>query len=264
MLDCEQVEAAITGPFRGTLWEPFCEAIRRYGLIAPGDRVAVCISGGKDSMLLAKLMQLWQREAGHGVQVRYLVMDPGYNERNRRQVELNARHLGIPFELFESSIFEVSAAQEKNPCYLCAKMRRGTLYRHAQDMGCNKIALGHHFNDVIETTVMAMLYGGQLQAMAPKLQSKNFEGMALIRPLYLTHEEDIISWRDFCGLTFIQCACRLTERAASERGVSKRAEVKELLARLEAARPGTRQTVFEALHHLETETLPVAASFAQE
>ena len=250
----KQAEASILGPFRERIWEPFCRAVDRYGLVSPGDAVAVCISGGKDSMLLAKLMQLYQAEHGD-FDLRFLIMDPGYNPENRQRVEENARLLGIPYTLFESEIFSVANAQTKNPCFLCARMRRGHLYSMARSLGCGTIALGHHFNDVIETTVMAMCWGGQLQAMAPVLDASHFPGMRLIRPLYLVHEDDIIAWREANGLSFIRCACRFTEQSEEDH-TSKRLEVKKLLRRLREEDPGVEQRVFDSLHHLQAETFP--------
>ncbi len=249
-----QAETSILGPFRERIWEPFCRGIERYGLIAPGDAVAVCISGGKDSMLLAKLMQLYRRERDD-FSLRFLIMDPGYSAENRRQVENNAALLGIPYTLFESSIFTVADAQAKNPCFLCARMRRGHLYKMAQSLNCGKIALGHHFDDVIETTVMAMCWGAQLQAMPPMLDASNFPGMRLIRPLYLVREADIIAWAEHNGLTFIQCACRFSERAADEH-VSKRREVKEWIRSLKEKDPPVDQRIFDSLHHLQADTFP--------
>ena len=211
---CQRIEQSILKTYRKELWRPFTHAIRRYQLIRPGDKIAVCISGGKDSMLMAKLMQLLQRFSDFPFEVRFLVMDPGYNEVNRRKIESNAALLEIPVTIFETNIFEVANNSEKSPCYLCARMRRGHLYSKAKELGCNKIALGHHFNDVIETTVLGMFFGSQLQAMLPKLHSTNFAGMELIRPLYCIHEDSIIAWRRYNDLEFIQCACRFTENCA--------------------------------------------------
>ena len=255
----QRAEDLLRGPFRASILEPFGEAVRRYGLIAPGDAVAVCISGGKDSMLLAKLMQMYRPESPVPFTLRFLIMDPGYNAENRRRVEENARALGIPYDLFETDIFNVANRQVKNPCFLCARMRRGHLYSRARALGCSKIALGHHFDDVIETTLLAMLWGGQLQAMPPMLRAANFEGMSLIRPLYLVREADIEAWRDACGLRFIRCACRFTEGTETGEHASKRKEAKELLRRLDAEAPGTSQKLFESLHHLRTETFPKTA-----
>ncbi|MEE0873640.1 MAG: tRNA 2-thiocytidine biosynthesis TtcA family protein, partial [Ruminococcus sp.] len=204
----QNVERSIVKTYRKTIWNPFIRAIKDYRLISPNDHIAVCISGGKDSMLLAKLMQMLQRHSEFPFSLTYLVMDPGYNPINRRKIEENARLLEIPVTVFETDIFDVTDKTDRYPCYLCAKMRRGHLYNRAKQLGCNKIALGHHFSDVIETTVLSMFYGAQLQAMIPKLHSTNYEGMELIRPLYCVHEEAIIAWRNKNGLDFLQCACR--------------------------------------------------------
>ena len=236
----QKIEQTITRRYHAELWSPFCKAIKRYELIQPGDKIAVCISGGKDSMLMAKMMQLLHRHSEIPFDVVYLIMDPGYNEINRRKVESNALFLEIPYALFESDIFEIANSQDRNPCFLCAKMRRGCLYKKAQELGCNKIALGHHFDDVIGTTLLGMFYGGQLQAMLPKLKAKNFPGMELIRPLYLVHEEDIIAWKNANALSFIQCACRFTENCTlcdNGQGGSKRQEIKQLLKRLKKENP---------------------------
>jgi len=253
--DIQRMERDILTTYRETLWQPFCRAVKRYHLIQAGDKIAVCISGGKDSMLLAKLMELLHRHTEAPFEVVYLIMDPGYNPENRERVESNARLLHIPYTLFESDIFEVANGQDKNPCFLCARMRRGCLYGKAQALGCNKIALGHHFDDVIETTVMGMLYGGQLQAMPPKLRAKNFPGMELIRPLYMVREADIIAWRDDNGLRFIQCACRFTEQASREERASKRQEVKRLLRRLHEENPVVEQNVFGSIHNVQLDTM---------
>ena len=251
----QRLERDILTDRRETLWQPFCRAVKRYRLIEEGDRIAVCISGGKDSMLLAKLMQLLHRHTEVPFDVTYLIMDPGYNPENRERVESNARLLGIPYTLFESDIFEAVGSQEKHPCFLCARMRRGCLYGRAQAMGCNKIALGHHFDDVIETLVMSMFYGGQLQGMPPKLRAKNFPGMQLIRPLYMVREEDISSWRDGNGLKFIQCACRFTEETDRGDRVSKRQEVKRLLRALRQDNPVIEQNIFGSLHNVQLDTM---------
>ncbi len=263
MSSLEQIGYHFETTFQDTIWKPFTEAISRYHLIAPGDHIAVCISGGKDSMLMAKLMQHYQAVSELPFELTYLIMDPGYNRENRDRVESNASLLGIPYILFESSIFDIANVQEKNPCYLCARMRRGTLYSKARELGCNKIALGHHFNDVIETTLLGMFYGSQLQAMLPKLDSTNFPGMQLIRPLYQVHEEDIIAWSRFHGLSFIQCACRFTEKAAhaeEEVNPSKRLEMKLLLRKLREEHPDIEQNIFQAIHHLELDTMPAYKS----
>ncbi len=259
MTFAQRAESSLLKEFRKPIWRPFMNAVRAYELIKPGDRIAVCISGGKDSMLMAKLMQILQRHSEVPFEAEYLIMDPGYNEINRRKVESNAKLLDIPYTLFESDIFEIANSQEKNPCFLCAKMRRGCLYGKARELGCNKIALGHHFNDVIETTVMGMLWGGQLQGMMPKLHSKNFPGMELIRPLYRVHEEDIIAWKNAHELSFIQCACRFTENCTlcdNGGGGSKRQEVKQLLKRLNRDGGKVEKNVFNAIHMLQFDTFP--------
>ena len=253
---CQLIERSIQKKYRKELWTPFVTAVKRYQLIQAGDRIAVCISGGKDSMLLAKLMQQLQRYSDVPFEDVYLVMDPGYIPENRRQIERNAELLRVPVEIFESNVFEVANGTEKNPCYLCARMRRGFLYNRAQELGCNKIALGHHFNDVIETTVMAMFYGAQLQGMMPKLHSTNFPGMELIRPLYCVHEDDIIAGRNYNGLKFLQCACRFTEHAAEEVHASKRQEVKLLLKELKKTNPDVEKCVFNSIHAVNLDTFP--------
>ncbi len=214
----EIAERSLIKTYRKSLWNPFVAAVKRYELVSPGDHIAVCISGGKDSMVLAKLMQELQRHTEQPFSLTFLGMDPGYNMENRALMESNAALLGIPVEVFESDIFDVTTKVEKNPCYLCARMRRGWLYAKAQELGCNKIALGHHVSDVLETTLLGLFYGAQLQAMMPKLHSKNFPGMELIRPLYCVHEDAIIAWKNYNHLRFLQCACRFTEaRDASGR-----------------------------------------------
>ena len=253
---CQIAERSIQKKYRRELWGPFVAAIKRYELIQAGDRIAVCISGGKDSMLLAKLMQMLQRISDVPFELKFLVMDPGYNAANRRRIIENAEKLEIPIEIYDSSIFEVSERMDaKKPCYLCAKMRRGYLYHHAQDMGCNKIALGHHFSDVIETTLMGMLYGAQIQAMRPKLHSNNFPGMELIRPLFCVHEEDIIAWRNYNNLEFLQCACRFTENIATGEGESKRFEIKNLIRTLKEDCPQLEKNIFNSLHDVNVDTL---------
>lgn len=267
MAFAQRVESSLLKEFRKPIWRPFMNAVRAYELIKPGDRIAVCISGGKDSMLMAKLMQILQRHSEVPFEAEYLIMDPGYNEINRRKVESNAKLLEIPYTLFESDIFEIANSQEKNPCFLCAKMRRGCLYGKARELGCNKIAPGHHFNDVIETTMMGMLWGGQLQGMIPKLHSKNFPGMELIRPLYRVHEEDIIAWKNAHELSFIQCACRFTENCTlcdNGGGGSKRQEVKHLLKRLNRDGGKVEKNVFNAIHMLQFDTFPGWKSKGEE
>lgn len=253
------IERSIVKKYRSELWAPFIEAVKRYKLISEGDRIAVCISGGKDSMLMAKLMQMLQRFSEVPFELIYLVMDPGYNPANRRKIEDNAELLNIPIEIFESNIFAVADRVEESPCYLCARMRRGYLYNNAKIRGCNKIALGHHMNDVIETTLLGMLYSSQLQGMMPKLRSRNFEGMELIRPLYCIREEDIIAWKRYNGLEFLQCACRFTERihkSGDGVGDSKRQEVKALIKSLKKDNPNVEKSIFNSIHAVCTETFP--------
>ena len=263
----ELIERSIIKKFRKTIWNPFTLAVRQYQLIQPGDKIAVCISGGKDSMLMAKLMQLLQRYSEVPFEVVFLVMDPGYNEINRNKIESNAALLHIPITVFETDVFAVANNSEKNPCYLCARMRRGYLYSKAQELGCNKIALGHHFNDVIETTVMSMFYGSQMQAMLPKLHSTNFAGMELIRPLYCIHEEDILAWKQYNDLEFIQCACRFTENCTmcdNGGGGSKRQEVKVLLRRLKRDNPNIENSIFRSIHGVALDTMPGYKTEGQE
>ncbi len=255
----ETAERSLIKTYRKTLWNPFIAAVKRYELVLPQDRIAVCISGGKDSMVLAKLMQELQRHTDHPFHLEFLVMDPGYAPANRALIEENAARLGIPITVFQSDIFDITAQVEKNPCYLCARMRRGSLYAKAQEMGCNKIALGHHFSDVVETTLLGLFYGAQLQAMPPKLHSKNFPGMELIRPLYCVHEDAIIAWKTYNHLRFLQCACRFTEaRDASGDGVgeSKRQEMKLLLRRLKQDNPNIEKSIFRAIHGVQLDTFP--------
>lgn len=252
----EQAERSIIKKYRRELWGPFIAALKRYRLVESGDRIAVCISGGKDSMLLAKLMQLLERVSDVPFKPKFLVMDPGYNKENRKRIEDNAALLHIPISVFETNIFDVANNTEKNPCYLCARMRRGYLYRFAKDMGCNKIALGHHFNDVVETTLLGMFYGGQLQGMMPKLKSRNFPGMELIRPMYCIREQDIISWKRYNNLEFIQCACRFTENAACDTGSSKRQEIKALLQNLQKQDPDIEKRIFNSIHSVCLDTFP--------
>ena len=253
------IERSIQKKFHKVLWTPFITAIKQYELIAPGDRIAVCISGGKDSMLMAKLLQLLQRHSDVPFEIVNLVMDPGYNAVNRQKIESNAALLHIPVTIFETNIFDVTSGIEQSPCYLCARMRRGYLYSKARELGCNKIALGHHFSDVVETTVMGMFYGSQLQAMPPKLRSRNFPGMELIRPMYCIHEDDIIAWQRYNGLEFIQCACRFTENCTmcdNGGGGSKRQEVKTLLRRLKRDNPNIENSIFRSIHAVALDTMP--------
>ncbi len=256
---CETAERSLIKTYRKTLWNPFIAAVKRYELVSPGDHIAVCISGGKDSMVLAKLMQELQRHTDRPFSLTFLAMDPGYSPANRQLLEANAAALGIPLVIFESDIFDVTTRVDKNPCYLCARMRRGCLYAEARKLGCNKIALGHHLSDVIETTLLGLFYGAQLQAMPPKLHSKNFPGMELIRPLYCVHEDAVTAWKNYNQLRFLQCACRFTEtRDASGDGIgeSKRQEMKMLLRQLKLENPNIEKSIFRAIHGVQLDTFP--------
>lgn len=254
----KDIERSIIKTFRKEVWCRFTKAINEYELIKDGDKIAVCISGGKDSMIMAKLFQELLRHGKHNFELEFLVMDPGYNEANYQRIVDNSRLLGIPITVFKSDIFDTVDVIANNPCYMCARMRRGHLYAKAKELGCNKIALGHHYDDVIETILMGMLYGGQMQSMMPKLHSTNFEGMELIRPLYLIRERDIIRWRDHNKLYFINCACRLTESCASCGGTeqgSKRGEIKRLIAELEKIDPVIANNIFRSSENVNIDTL---------
>ena len=254
----KDIERSIIKKFRKPIWRRFTKAIREYELVQDGDKIAVCISGGKDSMLMAKLFQELSRHGKKNFEVVFLVMNPGYNEINYQTIKDNAKILNVPITVFESDIFNIVASEEQSPCYLCARMRRGYLYSKAKELGCNKIALGHHYDDVIETILMGMLYGAQVQTMMPKLHSTNFEGMELIRPLYLIREADIIHWANYNDLHFIQCACRFTEHCAScggtEKG-SKRAEIKELIHELAQKDPVIEYTIFRSVENVNLNTV---------
>lgn len=251
------VEQSINKKFHKILWRPFINALKQYELVQAGDRIAACISGGKDSFLNAKLLQMLQLHSDVPFELVFLMMDPGYSPAVRRQVEEMARTLEIPLTIFETDIFAVTASVGKSgdACYLCARMRRGYLYSKAKELGCNKIALGHHFSDVIETTLMGMFYGSQLQAMLPKLHSTNFEGMTLIRPLYCVHEESILAWCRYNNLEFIRCACRFTE-SCDEADSSKRRETKELIRRLREGNPNIERSIFNSIHTVHLDTFP--------
>ena len=254
----KDIERSIIKKFRKPIWRRFTKAIREYELVQDGDKIAVCISGGKDSMLMAKLFQELSRHGKKNFEVIFLVMNPGYNEINYQTIKDNAQILNVPITVFESDIFNIVASEEQSPCYLCARMRRGYLYSKAKELGCNKIALGHHYDDVIETILMGMLYGAQVQTMMPKLHSTNFEGMELIRPLYLIREADIIHWANYNDLHFIQCACRFTEHCAScggtEKG-SKRAEIKELIHELAQKDPVIEYNIFRSVENVNLNTV---------
>lgn len=251
----ELVERSIIKTYRKRIWNPFLIALKNYKLVNAGDKIAVCISGGKDSMLMAKLLQELHKYSEVPFELVYLVMDPGYNAENRKKIEENAKLLHIPITVFETNIFTVADKTEKSPCYLCARMRRGHLYKRAQDLGCNKIALGHHFNDVIETTLLGMFYGSQIQSMPPKLHSTNFEGMELIRPMYCIHEDAIIAWQKYNGLEFIQCACRFTENCENGTGDSKRQEIKQLIKEIKKTNPNIEKSIFNSIHSVCLDTM---------
>ena len=255
---CSEIERSIVKKFRKEIWRKFTKAINEYELIQDGDKIAVCISGGKDSMLMAKLFQELERHGKKNFEVVFLVMNPGYNEINYETIVNNARILNVPITVFTSEIFDIVAGEEESPCYLCARMRRGHLYSKAKELGCNKIALGHHYDDVIETILMGMLYGAQVQTMMPKLHSIHFEGMELIRPLYLVREDDIKAWRDYNGLHFIQCACKFTDTCTTcnnEENRSKRVEIKELIKNLKKVNPFVESNIFRSVENVNIDTV---------
>ena len=254
----EEIERSIITKYRKPLWKKFINGVNDYQLISEGDKIAVCISGGKDSMLLAKLMQEVQRHGKIPFEMVFLVMNPGYNEINKQTIINNAKLLNIPITMFETQIYDIVAEVEGSPCYLCARMRRGYLYKQAQALGCNKIALGHHFDDVIETILMGMLYGGQIQTMMPKLHSTNHPGMQLIRPMYLVKEADIIAWMRYNELQFIQCACRLTENCTlcdNGGGGSKRQEMKALIKKFRQTNSSIEMNIFRSIHDVNLSTI---------
>ena len=256
---CQEIEKSIRKKFHKVLFSRFAKAINEYDMIQENDKIAVCISGGKDSMLMAKLFQELKRHNKFPFELVFLVMDPGYSEANRKIIENNAKLMDIPITIFESEIFDAVYDIEDSPCYLCARMRRGYLYSHAKELGCNKIALGHHYDDVIETILMGMLYGGQVQTMMPKLHSTNFEGMELIRPMYLIREDDIKHWRDYNDLHFIQCACRFTDTCTTCRtdgsSPSKRMEIKNLIASLKQTNPFIEGNIFKSVENVNLRTI---------
>lgn len=245
------IDSSITGEFSKSIWSKFRKGIDDYRLIGNGDKIAVCISGGKDSMLMAKCLQRLQKYGNISFKLIYIVMDPGYAEENRNKIIENANKLGLPVEIMNTRIFESTAKAEKHPCFLCARLRRGWLYKTAQELGCNKIALGHHFDDVIETILMGMLYGSQIQTMMPKLHSENYRGIQLIRPLYLVREADILRWCEYNELEFIQCACSVTK----SEGSSKRAEIKALLSQLRKNNPAVDMNIFRSVENVNLQTL---------
>lgn len=251
----EQPEKSILKKYRRKIWIPFIASVKDYRLIQPGDRIAVCISGGKDSMLLAKCMQHLQKYSDFPFEAEYLAMDPGYRPADRRLIEDNASLLQIPIHIFETKIFNIVSKTDRSPCYLCAKMRRGCLYKQAQELGCNKIALGHHFDDVIETILMSMLYGAEIRTMMPKLHSAHYPGMQLIRPLYKVREADILAWKRYNGLSFLSCACSVTQADTCGCGGSKRREMKELVGALRKISPNIDKNIFHSVENINLETI---------
>ncbi len=249
------VETSLRKKFKKSMFSRFAKAVVEYELISAGDKIAVCMSGGKDSFALAKLFQELKRHNKVPFELVFLVMDPGYSPANRAMIERNAALLDIPITIFETDIFESVHGIEKSPCYLCARMRRGHLYHRAKDLGCNKIALGHHYDDVIETVLMGMLYGGQIQTMMPKVRSANFEGMELIRPMYLIREATVKHWRDYNGLQFLQCACKFTENGEKNEDDSKRRKMKRLIATLEAEDEGVEQNIFRSVENVNLKSI---------
>jgi len=253
----EELERSIIKTYRREIWRNFAFAVGRYKLIQEGDRIAACISGGKDSMLMAKCLQEMQRHGPVGFWLEFLVMDPGYSKENRNIIEKNAERLGLPVHIADSDIYEIVSKTEQSPCYLCARMRRGCLYRHAEELGCNKIALGHHFDDVVETILLSMFYGGQVRTMMPKLHSTNYPKMELIRPMYLIKEADIIRWQKHNSLEFIKCACRFSEGEESSCSdkTGKRAQMKALLTQLRRLDPKIEQNIFASVENINLETI---------
>ena len=251
----KEIEHSITKKFKKTIWKRFIHSVDEYKLINQGDKIAVCISGGKDSMILAKCMQLLRAHWNVEFDLEFICMDPGYNKENRKIIEENAKTLNIPIKFFDSPIFDVVANIKESPCYLCARMRRGYLYKYAQDLGCNKIALGHHFNDAVETILLSMFYGAEYKTMMPKLKSTNFEGMQLIRPIYLVREEDIMHWSNYNNLHFLQCACKLTEGVKGGELSSKRKEIKDLIANLKQTNPSLDINIFNSIHKVNLDTV---------
>lgn len=251
----KEIEHSITKKFKKTIWKRFINAIDKYKLINAGDKIAVCISGGKDSMLLAKCMQLLKAHWNIDFEVEFICMDPGYRTENRKLIESNAKEMNISIKFFESPIFQIVENIDQTPCYLCARMRRGYLYNYAQSLGCNKIALGHHFNDAIETILLSMFYGAEYKTMMPKLKSTNHKGMELIRPLYLVREDDIKHWSKYNDLRFLQCACKLTEKLETGEMNSKRKEIKDLICELKKTNPAIDINIFNSIHKVNLETV---------
>ena len=253
----KEIERSIIKRFRKEIWSKFVKAVKEYQLINENDKIMVCISGGKDSFLMAKCIQELERHSDVKFEVKYVVMDPGYNKKNREYIIENAKKLNIPITIFESNIFEVVSSVGDSPCYLCARMRRGYLYSKAQELGCNKISLGHHFNDVIETTLLSMFYGSEIKTMLPKLHSENFPGLELIRPLYLIREKDVLAWRDYNNLEFLNCACKFTELTSSieKENISKRKEIKKLIASLKEVNPNIDNNIFNSINNINLNTV---------
>ena len=252
---CQKVENSIHKKYSKPIWSKFIKAIKEYQMISPGDSIAVCISGGKDSVLLAKCMQHLHRVSDFPFDLKFIVMDPGYLPKNRELIESNMAALNIPVNIFETNIFNVVYNEKNNPCYLCSRMRRGNLYAFAKELGCNKIALGHHFDDAIETVLISVIYGSQVRGMMPKLHSDNFEGMELIRPLYLVRERDIVDWKDYNELRFLQCACRFTEASANHEELSKRREIKAIIAKLEEGNPQVPSNIYKSIHNIKLDAV---------
>ena len=253
----KEIERSIIKRFRKEIWSKFVKAVKEYQLINENDKIMVCISGGKDSFLMAKCIQELERHSDVKFEAKYVVMDPGYNKKNREYIIENAKKLNIPITIFESNIFEVVSSVGDSPCYLCARMRRGYLYSKAQELGCNKISLGHHFNDVIETTLLSMFYGSEIKTMLPKLHSENFSGIELIRPLYLVREKDVLAWRDYNNLEFLNCACKFTELISSveKENISKRKEIKKLIASLKEVNPNIDNNIFNSINNINLNTV---------
>ena len=245
-----QIERSIITTYRKKLWVPFIKAVKEFKLINEGDKIAVCISGGKDSMLMAKLIEEIKKHGDCNFEVHYIVMDTGYSVENRNKIIENAKIMNIPIEMFDSDIFEIVTNMDDNPCYLCARMRSGCLYKKAQQLGCNKIALGHHFDDVIETVLMGMLYAGQIQTMMPKLHSNKYPNMEIIRPMYYIREHDINFWKKYNDLDFIRCACRFTEQASCDNGLSKRKEIKDLIKELHKVNPYVENNIYRSMYNV--------------
>ena len=253
----KEIERSIIKRFRKEIWSRFVKAVKEYQLICENDKIMVCMSGGKDSFLMAKCIQELERHSDVKFEAKYVVMDPGYNKKNREYIIENAKKLNIPITIFESNIFDVVSSVGDSPCYLCARMRRGFLYSKAQELGCNKISLGHHFNDVIETTLLSMFYGSEIKTMLPKLHSENFPGLELIRPLYLVRENDVLAWRDYNNLEFLNCACKFTELTSdvSKENISKRKEIKKLIASLKEVNPNIDNNIFNSINNINLNTV---------